>query len=190
MATLDIRYMCRYPEGIKFLHTTYRKRSHNGTLGESIYPKFSQCSRLCPVECLSTYLEKTKQLRPSSDSMQQPLFLALKKPHRPVSSATLSRSLKEVIHLAGIKEDIFKGHSVRGASTSAVKRAGLSIGTILSMADWTNTSTFNMCYYKPSLQTFCYLGQQYCPHLRLIKLIIWFLYLSCSLHIPCFAIYH
>ena len=151
MATLDIRYMRRYPEGIKFLHTTYRKRSHNGTLGESIYPKFSQCSRLCPVECLSTYLEKTKQWRPSSDSMQQLLFLALKKPHRPVSSATLSRWLKEVIQLAGIKEDIFKGHSVRGASTSAAKRAGLSIGTILSMADWTNTSTFNKFYYKPSL---------------------------------------
>ena len=69
MATLDIRYMRRYPEGIKFLHTTYRKRSHNGTLGESIYPKFSQCSRLCPIERLSTYLEKTKQWRPSSDSM-------------------------------------------------------------------------------------------------------------------------
>ena len=151
MATLDIRYMRRYPEGIKFLHTTYRKRSHNGTLGESIYPKFSQCSRLCPVECLSTYLEKTKQWRLSLDSMQQLLFLALKKPHRPVSSATLSRWLKEVIHLAGIKEDIFKGHSVRGASTSAAKRAGLSIGTILSMADWTNTSTFNKFYYKPSL---------------------------------------
>ena len=149
MATLDVRYMRRYPEGIKFLHTTYRKRSHNGSLGESIYTKFSQCSHLCPVECLSTYLEKTKQGRPSSDSMQQLLFLALKKPHRPVSSTTLSRWLKEVIHLAGIKEGIFKDHSVRGASTSSAKRAGLSIGTILPMADWTNTS--NMFYYKPSL---------------------------------------
>ena len=167
-----------------FTHATYRKRSHNRTLGESICPKFSQCSRLCSVECLSTYLEKTKQWRPSSYSMQQLLFLALKKPHRPVSSATLSRWLKEVIHLAGIKEDIFKGHSVRGASTSAPKRAGLSIGTILSMADWTNTSTFNKFYYKPSLPVL------FGPHLRLIKLIIWFLYLSCSLHIPCFAIYH
>ena len=74
----------------------------------------------------------------------------VKKPHRPVSSATLSRWLKEVIHLAGIKEDIFKGHSERGASTSAAKRAGLSIGTILSMADWTNTSTLNKFYFKPS----------------------------------------
>jgi hypothetical protein len=82
--------------------------------------------------------------------MQQRLFLALKKPHKPVTSATLSRWLKEIIALAGI-EDIFKGHSVRGASTSAARRAGMGIGTILSMADWTNESTFTKFYYNPSL---------------------------------------
>jgi hypothetical protein len=47
-------------EGIRFLHTNYCKRSHNGPLGESIYPKFSQDSCLCPVQCLSAYLEKRK----------------------------------------------------------------------------------------------------------------------------------
>ena len=36
----------------------------------------------------------------------------------------------------------FKGHSVRRASTSAAKGSRLSIHTILSMADWTNESTF------------------------------------------------
>ena len=150
MATLDVRYMRQYPEGTKFLHTTYRKRSHNGSLGDSVYPKFSQDAHLCPVKCLSTYLEKTKIWRPSTDNMQQRLFLALKKPHKPVTSATLSRWLKEIIALAGI-EDIFKGHSVRGASTSAARRAGMGIGTILSMADWTNESTFTKFYYNPSL---------------------------------------
>jgi hypothetical protein len=77
--------------------------------------------------------------------MQQRLFLALKKPHKPVTSASLSRWLKETIALAGI-EDIFKRHSVRGASTSAAKRAGMGIGTMLSMADWTNESTFTKFY--------------------------------------------
>ena len=52
MATLDIRYMRRYPEGIKFLHSTFRKRSIRGNLGESVYPKFSQDPLLCPVQCL------------------------------------------------------------------------------------------------------------------------------------------
>jgi hypothetical protein len=137
MATLDIRYMRHYPEGVKFLHIRYFKRSHQGNLGESVYPKFDQDSRLCPVECLTAYLAKTSEFHlSSSDNMQQLLFLAQKKPHKPVSSATLSRWLKDVIHLAGIEGEIFKGHSVRGASTSA-------IDTILSMADWTNHSTFN-----------------------------------------------
>jgi hypothetical protein len=86
-------------------------------------------------------LRENEKVASSSDNMQQILFLALKKPHRPVTSATLSRWLKEVIQLTGIK-DIFKGRSVRAAWTSAAKRAGLGIGTVLSMADWTNTSTF------------------------------------------------
>ena len=45
----------------------------------------------------------------------------------------------------------FKGHFVRSASTSAAKASGLSIDAIISMADWTNESTFNKFYYKPSL---------------------------------------
>ena len=50
--------------------------------------------------------------------------------------------IKEIIRQSGIK-DLFGGHSVRGASTSSVKQAGLSIDMILDMADWTSTSTFN-----------------------------------------------
>ena len=147
MATLDIAYMRHYPEGIQFSHTTFRKRSHCGKLGDSVYPKFSDKS-LCPVQCLLVYLERTKVLR-NNDTR---LFLSFKKPHKPVSSSTLSRWVKEVIKLSGIKDDIFSGHSVRSASTSAAKAAGLPVDTILSMADWTNQSTFNTFYYKPSLQ--------------------------------------
>ena len=65
--------------------------------------------------------------------MQQTLFLSFKKPHKPVTSTTLSRWLKEVIRQSGIK-DIFGGHSVRSASTSTAKKAGLSIDIILDMA--------------------------------------------------------
>ena len=150
MATLDIRFIHHYPEGVKFFLTTYRKRSHQGSLGESVYPAFPQNLLLCPVQCLSVYLEKTKGWRQIFDN-SQPLFLAVKKAHKPVSSATISRWLKDIIQKAGINHDIFKGHSVRGASTSAAKCAGLSISTILSMADWTSSSKFNKFYYKPSL---------------------------------------
>ena len=118
--------------------------------GESVYPKFSE-KLLCPVACLSTYLGRTKKWREDETDIHQTLFLSFKKPHNPVTSATLSRWLKELIRQSGIK-DIFGDHSVRSASTSTAKNAGLSIEMILDMAlDWTNPSTFNLFYYKPTL---------------------------------------
>ena len=150
LASLNIKYLKYFPEGVKFQHTIFRKRSHNGKLGESVFPKFGD-TLLCPVACLSTYLDRTKKWRKDkTDIMQQNLFLSFKKPHKPVTSATLSRWLKEVIRQSGIK-DIFGGHSVRSASTSTAKKAGLSIDIILDMADWTSPSTFNLFYYKPNL---------------------------------------
>jgi hypothetical protein len=128
MASLDTRYMKYFPEGVK--------------LGESVYPNFAE-TLLCPVVCLSAYLDRTKEWRKdTTDNMQQRLFLSFKNPHKQVTAPTLSRLLKEIIRQSGIK-DLFGGHSVRGASTSSVKQAGLSIDMILDMADWTSTSTFN-----------------------------------------------
>ena len=149
MASLDITYMRHYPEGVKFSHTIFRKRAHSGNLGESVYPKFTDES-LCPVTCLSVYLERTKDWRAISKDKPR-LFLSIKKPHKPVSSSTLSRWIKETIFQSGIKDFSFKGHSVRSASTSAARASGLSIDTIISMADWTNESTFKKFYYRPSL---------------------------------------
>ena len=59
MATLDTRYMKFFPEGVKLQRTVFRKRLHSGNLGESVYPKFTD-KFLCPVDCLSTYLEEQK----------------------------------------------------------------------------------------------------------------------------------
>ena len=150
MASLDTSCMKYFPEGVKFHHTVFRKRSHSGKLGESIYPRFTT-KLLCPLECLSAYLDRTKEWRTNApDNMKHRLFLSWKKPHKPVTAATLSRWLKEVIRQSGLI-DLFGGHSVRGASTSTAKQAGLSIEMILDMADWTSSSTFNHFYYRPTL---------------------------------------
>lgn len=45
-----------------------------------------------------------------------------------VSSSTIARWLKEVLHLAGIDTSIFKAHSYRSASTSAAFSCGISLG--------------------------------------------------------------
>ena len=74
------------------------------------------------------------------------LFLAVVEPHKPVSSSTLARWLKSLFGRAGIDTGIFKGHSVRGAATSAAANAGVSMSDILNAADWSSESVF--CY-KP-----------------------------------------
>ena len=44
-----------------------------------------------------------------------------------------------------------EAHSVRGASASAALRKGVSIGDVLSTADWTRESTFRRFYYRDAL---------------------------------------
>ena len=44
--------------------------------------------------------------------------------------------------------EIFKAHSVRGASTSAALKKGLHIKDILETADWSRESTFRRLYCR------------------------------------------
>jgi len=50
---------------------------------------------------------------------------------------------------AGIDSQVFKAHSVRGASTTAAANAFVPLSTIMSMADWSSASIFRTFYYKP-----------------------------------------
>ena len=144
MALLNIGHL-KFLPGVKFQHTVFRKSSHQGKLAKSVEPNLDE-PMLCPVACLSTYLDRTKNWRKgTTDNQQQRLFLSFKKLYKRVTSSTLSRWLKAVIHQSGI-QDLFGSHSVRSASTSMARQAGLRIDMILNMANWTSQSTFNRFY--------------------------------------------
>ena len=74
-----------------------------------------------------------------------------------MTSATLSRWLKEVIRQSGIK-DIFGGHSAH---------------IILDMTDWSSPSTFNLFHYKPIYQFLiehlCYFDRRVCSIIVIIR---------------------
>ena len=72
------------------------------------------------------------------------------RPHRPVSSSTLARWMKEALAEANVDTGIFKAHSSRGASITAAAEAGISLPQILTLADWSGPSTFNKFYYRPN----------------------------------------
>ena len=54
-----------------------------------------------------------------------------------------------VLKNAGIDTDIFKAHSVRGASTTAAVNSNVPLDDVMKMADWSRVSTFQKFYYKP-----------------------------------------
>ena len=60
-----------------------------------------------------------------------------------------SPSLRTVLKNAGIDTNIFKAHSVRGASTTAAVNSNVSLDDVTKMADWSCVSTFQKFYYKP-----------------------------------------
>ena len=125
----------------KLKHT--RQGYHQGDLKIGKYP---ESEKLCVIQCLLVYVEKTKSLR--SNVVQ--LLLSIVKPYGPASKDTIARWLKTVLLDAGI--DGFKAHSFRGVASSAMAKAGTSMQVIMKTAGWTNAATFQRFYNKPVMK--------------------------------------
>ena len=90
---------------------------------------------------LRQYLTVTSPLHPEGAVK---LFVAVVKPHNPVSSSSIARWLRDTLRQAGIDVGIFGAHSVRGASSSAaVAAAGITANDIMKAAGVLNQSSEN-----------------------------------------------
>ena len=94
---------------------------------------------------LQEYLQRTNSYRGEHTQ----LLLSYVKPFKPVSKATLSRWIKEVLKSAGIDTEKYAPHSTRAASTSKCRSKGLQMDEIMKTAGWTNAGTFARFYSKP-----------------------------------------
>ena len=109
-----------------------------------VLPSFPDDIRICIVQTLAIYLDRTRSLRNSSR-----LFISTVQPHGAVSKDTLARWIKTALCLAGIDVTMFKPHSTRAAATSAAQRKGVTLADILNVAGWSNETTFAKFYNKP-----------------------------------------
>lgn len=151
LANLDKRFSHYSPEGVTFQSAKLAKQSRqNKPIKDFFFPKFSQNEKLCPVLALREYEKRTAQLRTPTDTQ---LFLAMIRPHKPVSSSTIARWVKTMLTNAGVDTTIFKAHSVRSAATTTAATAGLTMSIILDAADWSTESVFQKFYYKPKSST-------------------------------------
>ena len=140
---IDLRNIIEEQDFIVILIGDLLKQSSPGTIPPILkIPKYPE-KALCFVHTLLYYKEITSNLRSCNK-----LFISLCKPHKAVSTSTISRWLKNTLHEAGIEVAIFKAHSTRSASCSAAKRANISSKDIMKAAGWKNANTFEKFYDK------------------------------------------
>ena len=145
IASLDTGYMESQPDQLTFhiyKSKTWNKRSMKPVCVHS----FHENTNICPVNALRAYVSQTVPIRQVTTSTH--LFITTVKPHKPASTTTVGRWVKETLGLAGIDTTLFKAHSTRSASTSKASSEGLPNDTILKVANWSNANTFRRFYQR------------------------------------------
>ena len=150
---LDLNFKQVLSHGVRFQIVGLSKTHRSGPPHEVTYFAFKECEAICPVATLEAYEWRTADLcTPDQDT--NPLFIGCIKPHKPVTSSTISRWIRNLMKASGIDVSIFKSHSTRAALTSAATNLGVSVKDIMKMANWTSESTFKRFYLKPISSNF------------------------------------
>jgi len=138
---LDEKMMIRVPDRIK---TSAPGRSQPFFL----FSRFADHTNLGVVRLIEHYLELTKELRPPTCDF---LFISFSKPHKAVSSQTISRWICLSLEKYRIDTSLFSAHSTRHAATSQGASKGVSIDIIKRAAGWTGESRVFANFYKRPL---------------------------------------
>jgi len=152
LCKLDIRARSFSAEGVTFKVQHLSKQSRaSKPLADFFYPRYPEDHTICPVVTLQVYEARTKEFRAwSTGNRKTLLFLSWIGKHDPVNSSTIARWLKTCLNEAGIDTEIFKAHSVRGASSSTAASARVTTADILKAADWSLAGTFQKFYLCPT----------------------------------------
>ena len=141
-------------QGVTYIRTGLSKQDRPSHSDRKIFvPALPNNKTLNPKRALLHYLRRTEQFR-KTDSDQEivKMFLATRKPHKPVSVQTISRWLVSVIKFSykkhGKTVETVKGHSTRSVGPSWALFKGASLQQIMESADWSRETTFTKHYMK------------------------------------------
>lgn len=145
LSKIKVNNIVSYESGFNIKIPDLLKTSRAGAVQPLLsLPVFTQRPQICPASTLKAYLDKTLNLR----SDHQVLFISFRKPHRPVTSQTLSRWVKSVLESSGIDTSLFTAHSTRHASSSKAFMSGVSLSVIRNTAGWTTNSRVFAKHYN------------------------------------------
>lgn len=142
---LSLDNMSTEESRITFVITEKLKHTRVGTHQKPLeFLAYPIDRNLCIVTHLKEYLAKTTPLR--NDEKQ--LLISCIRPHKAVSRDTISRWTKNFMIAAGIDTSMYKSHSTRAASTSALVAKQFDIKDIIGAAGWTKEETFHRFYNR------------------------------------------
>ena len=144
LAALDLNNLERRGDNrnIVFTFDKVLKTSRPGVHQFVEICEFLEESSICPLTCLENYIERTKELRMSSN-----LFISFQKPHKAVTTQTISRWLSILLNEAGLSRKKFTSHSTRMASSSKAFHY-TDINSVLKTVGWTREATFGKFYNR------------------------------------------
>ena len=119
------------------------KQTKNGKHMEPLQFKVFREEKLCVIQNLCTYLEKTRSLRTGPE-----LFISYQKPYHAVSNDTIRRWVKDMMKKAGIDVSKYVTHSCRSAASSYAKAKKIPLKKILDSCGWSSERTFASHYDK------------------------------------------
>ena len=105
----DLRCRRLNPEGVTYALPDLTKETRAGqNLKTSFHASFEETPNPCVVKYLKVYEHSNSELRPLDLSKPNKLLFSYIRPHKPISGASLSRWLKDIISRAGIDASMFK----------------------------------------------------------------------------------
>ena len=122
------------------------KQSKDGKHMKPLEFKIYTEEKLCVIQNLSCYLEKTRGFRAAT-----PLFISYQKPFHPVYKDTIRRWVNEVMCRAGIDMTKYVTHSCRAAASSFAHSKNISLKKIMDACGWSCERTFAKHYHKDVL---------------------------------------
>ena len=135
-------------KGVTFIRTGMAKQDRPSHVSSNIFvPAFTKDKLLDPKRALTYYLRRTENFR-NADRLKK--FIAVNKPHKPVSCKTISRWITDTIKFCyrteGKTPGRVHGHQTRSYGPSWARFKGTSSKDIMEAADWSRETTFVKYY--------------------------------------------
>ena len=119
-----------------------------------MFSEYPSNRKICVVTTITHYLEITKDLRATDQ-----LIISYKKPHKAVSTSTITRWCKIILWKPRIDIEKYSSHSTGLTSSGTAKIKGLPLTEINKAASWKKTSTFKrfmISQYSKYLRTYLF----------------------------------